>query len=579
MHLLLILLALFVPSAVVAAEEKPRLVVMLVFDQMRGDYLTRWEGLFAEGGFKRLTGDGAWYVNCHYPYAYTMTGPGHATISTGCPPMTHGIVGNEWYDRKEAKAVNCVGSDRHSQIPPPPPPKDKKKHDLKGVSPARLLAPTFADALKDQLGEDARVVAVSLKDRSSVLPGGKRPDACYWADKNGQFVTSNYYRDAVHGWVKEFNKEKFVDQWHGKQWLRLRPDLDYEKYSGPDDGKGENKGSHQGYTFPHPFTDGPKKDRANYYAAVAASPFGNDVLLALAKKAVVAEKLGSRDKPDFLSISFSSNDLVGHAWGADSQEVLDVTLRSDLIVKELLTFLDEKVGKDKYVVAMTADHGICPLPEVSRSKGLEARRVDLNKMLRAGEEHLDQTFSVGSGGPDEKKDAGKKEDANKPRESKKGEFKGKWLTTHKSLMLYFNQKYLASRGVTTEHAARVLARWMARQPGIATAYTRADLLRDDLPDEVARMTRRSFFPERSGDVMLIVERYCLLTSTLTGTTHGTPWEYDTHVPLVAMGPGIKPGVRKERVSPEHMALILSRAAGVKPPTKAAKALPQGLFAE
>src|SRR5262249_22146594 len=150
--------------------------------------------------------------------------------------------------------------------------------------------------------EEARVVALSLKDRSSVLPGGKRPDACYWADKYGQFVTSNYYRDAQHGWVKEFNQGKLVDSWRGKDWRRLRPDLDYEKYSGPDEMKGEGKGHHQGYTFPHPFTDGPKKDRANYYSAVGCSPFGNDLLLALAKKAVVAEKLGGRDKPDFLSI-------------------------------------------------------------------------------------------------------------------------------------------------------------------------------------------------------------------------------------------------------------------------------------
>jgi hypothetical protein len=163
--------------------------------------------------------------------------------------------------------------------------------------------------------------------------------------------------------------------------------------------------------------------------------------------------------------------------------------------------------------------------------------------------------------------------------SKRQDYKGRWVTIHKSYMLYLNQGYIKSKGATTEQVARALARWMAQQPGISAAYTQAELLRDDLPDEVAAMTRRSIVPGRAGDVMLVIEKLCLLTSELSGTTHGAPWDYDTHVPLVVMGPGIKPGVRKERVSPEHMALILSRAAGVKPPAKAARALPEGLFAE
>ncbi len=570
MHRILVLSALLFSPCLAVAEEKPRLIVMLVFDQMRGDFLSRWEELYVEGGFKRLTSEGAWFTDCHYPYSYTMTGPGHATLVTGCPPMVHGIIGNDWYERKEAKGVGCVSSDRHAQIPAPPLPKGKTKVDLKGVAPSRLLAPTFADALKEQLGSDCRVVAFSLKDRGAVLPGGLQADACYWADKSGQFVTSNYYRDGLHAWVKAFNESKYVDRWHGKEWLRLRPDLDYVKYSGPDEVKGEGKGSNQGYTFPHPLNDGPKNERSNYYAAVACSPFGNDLLLELAKRAIEAEKLGSDDKPDFLSISFSSNDLVGHAWGPDSQEVLDITLRSDLLVRDLLNYLDEKVGKGKYVVTLSADHGICPLPEVSRSKGIDAVRIEPSKFLKSAEEYLNKTFHVIEANANETEDEKSKDP---------DDFKGNWIIANKSYTIYLNRKYLASRELSVEKVSRVLADWIAKQPGIAAAYTQADLLREELSDEIARMTRLSFHPERSGDVMVVVQKHCLFTGYLTGTSHGSPWIYDTHIPLVAMGPGIKPGLRKERVSAEHMAVILSRAAGIQPPAKARVKLPEGLFRE
>lgn len=539
--------------------EKPRLVVLVVFDQMRGDYLGRWQDLFLAGGFRRLMGNGAWFQNCHYPYANTMTGPGHATLATGCPPMTHGIVGNDWYDRKLARSVNCVGSDRHAQVPLPlPDEKDKEKKTeppKKGVSPDRLLAPTLADAMKEQLGEEVRVVCLSLKDRSSSLPGGKQPDACYWADKHGRMVTSDYYR-AGHRWVRQFNLSGVVDRWHGKDWQRLRDDIDYVKRAGPDEVTGEGKGNHQGLTFPHPFGDGPKKERTNYYAALANSPFGNEVLLELAKKAIVEEKLGQRDKPDFLSISFSSNDLVGHAWGPDSQEVLDITLRSDRIVKELLDYLDARVGTGKYVLALSADHGICPLPEVKRSKGVPARRVDPKPWLEKIETHLDKLYP-----------AGKDE----------GESKARWVAGHNSNMLYFDRKRLARRGVAIEKAAHVLARWITEHPGFAAAYTQADLVGGERTDEFIDKVRLSFQADRSGDVMYVNSPYCFVTTYLTGTTHGSPHSYDTHVPLFVFGPGIKAGVRKEHVSPEHAAVILARSLGIKPPARARQKVPDGLF--
>ena len=554
----LALLLTLLPQPRLTAGERPRLVVLLVFDQMRGDYLGRWNDLFVEGGFRRLTGEGVWFQECHYPYAYTTTGPGHATIATGCPPIEHGIINNEWYDRKQQKLVNCVGSDRYEQLPLPIWEKDDKKKSKDGVSPQRLMAPSLADAIKDQLGEQAKVVCLSLKDRSSVLPGGKRPDACYWVDKRGRVVTSTYYRDHLHDWVKEFNASRYVEQWRDTEWYRFRPDVDYPRRAGPDDVKGESKGHEQGRTFPHLLGDGPKRKPTNYYEAVGASPFGNDVLLELTKRAVVAEKLGQRDTPDFLSVSFSSNDLVGHAWGPDSQEVLDVTLRSDLIVRDLLNFLDQKVGKGKYVVALTADHGICPLPEVSRMRGVAARRVEFKSFLKKAEEHLNNVFP-----PADLDSIGK----------------GKWIETG-GLQLYVNRRRVAARETTAEKVEAELSNWLKKHPAVAAAVTGDELLRGNAPVEFAEPLRLSYYPERTGDLMLLPRSHCLMVATyLDGTTHGSPYRYDTHVPLVVLGPGVKAGVRKDRVSPEHTAVLLARALGIKPPAKSRVVAPEGVFAE
>jgi hypothetical protein len=341
-----VLAVLLLPVPTHAADQpaRPQLVVLVYFDQFRGDYLDRWKSEFGEGGFKRLVADGAHFTNCHYPYAYTVTAAGHASVATGCVPADHGVVGNDWYDRAIGKSVNCVGSDRHEQVPARTQAgtdEDEKKGARGGVSPDRLLKPTVADALKLGTGGKGKVVALSLKNRGAALPGGKSPDACYWMDGGtGLFVTSTCYRDGLHPWVAEFNKTKPAERWHGKTWDRFRTDLDYARLSGPDDAAGEGKGAAgQGRAFPHPFEPTDPKVKPAYLSAVYTSPFGNELLLELAEKAITTESLGADDVPDLLSLSFSSNDAVGHAWGPDSQEVLDVTLRSDRVMKRLLDTL------------------------------------------------------------------------------------------------------------------------------------------------------------------------------------------------------------------------------------------------
>ena len=528
----------------------PRLAVLVVFDQMRGDYLGRWARLFGRGGFRRLTEQGGWFQNCHYPYAGTWTGAGHATVVTGCSPRVHGIVANEWYDRATARVVSCVAGDRYDMVPPPTSGKKGK-----GASPHFLLAPTLADVLKDATHGKGRVVALSFKDRSAVLPGGRHPDACYWVDRQGRFVTSTYYRDRPHEWVRRFDRPVARDRWLGESWQRSREDVDYDRWAGPDDVPGEGTGNRQGRTFPHPFRKGKKGEKANYYDALAASPMGNDRLMALACRAIEAEQLGRHDTPDFLSVSFSSNDLVGHIWGPDSQEVLDTTLRSDEVIRDLMDMLDDRVGKGRWVLAMTADHGICPLPEVSRARGRSARRVAPKPFLAAAEEHLDRRYPPG-----------------------KGEKKGPWIEKHLNHMLYLDRKRMARRGAKLEQVEAILARWAVSQRGIGAAFTSRQL-RGTLAanDPLGQKVRQSFYPGRSGDVTLVLKPYWLMTDKLTGTTHGSPHPYDTHVPLLVMGPGIRPGARQEHVSPELAAVVLARALGLAPPARAAVTVPEGLF--
>ena len=340
-----------------------KLAVLVVFDQMRGDYPARWRSLYGNGGFQRLMTEGAWFTDCHYPYGTTTTGPGHASILTGTCPDHHGIVNNNWNER--GVDVYCAASLRDTIVPPPIVAKGAKPPA--GGNPERLLSETVADVLKQTYGPRSKVFGLSLKDRSAILTTGKQPDGAFWFD--GRLITSTYYTERLErrypDWGRPFYRSSRVHQWFGTDWDRFRPDLDYARHSGPDDAPGEPANRQ---SFPHSLTGG-KTAGSAYYSALAASPFGNELLLDIAKHCIVGENLGHDSIPDLLVVSFSSNDLIGHAWGPDSQEVMDVTLRTDALLADLLRFLDARVGHGNYTLALTADHGVCPVPEQSAAKG------------------------------------------------------------------------------------------------------------------------------------------------------------------------------------------------------------------
>jgi hypothetical protein len=543
-------------EAAPAAPPRPRLAVLVVFDQMRADYLTRWQKHFSKDGFGRFQREAAWFQNCHYPYAFTLTAPGHTSLVTGCAPCKHGVIANSWYDRKSGEVVSAVRTDRFQPVPTPP-----GRLIFQGSAPIQRRSPTVGEALLGGTDGKGRVVSLSIKDRAAVLLAALRASLCAWFSTSaGTFVSSTYYGDRLPAWLSAFNRGRPADKWFDRAWTRFRPDLDYDRLAGPDDVAAEGIGFKQGRTFPHPLTGGADKITRAYYEALTLSPFGNELLLNLAWRAIDAEKLGQRDAPDLLCLSFSCNDLVGHTWGPDSQEVFDITLRSDRIMKDLLDHLDARVGKGKYLLVVTADHGVSPLPEVARARGEDAGRVPPELLTSRAEAFLNETFNKGN-----------------PRLP--------FIEAVVSEMIYLNLETLKEEKLAPAKVEAALAGWLARQSGVKAAYTRSQLGSGPIKDDpLAESVRLSFDAERSGDVMVLLKPNYMLSPPITSpkldayrTTHGTPYRYDTHVPLLVFGPGIRPGVRRERVTPLVVAAILAQGLGVRPPAHATPA-PAGLHA-
>ena len=499
-------------------QQKPKLGILLVFDQLRGDYISRWQDHFVKDGFLRLTSEGTWFENCHYPYSGTVTGAGHATLTTGATPSIHGIVGNEWYDRTEGKSSYCAGSSRWTSMPPLPEAIAAPGTTVKvrgSGTPEKLRSETLGDALKRSTNNQGKVVALSFKDRSSVLPAGMKPDYCYWFDNSsGKFHTSTYYSNKIAPWLSEFNDSKFIDQWRNKSWEKLYPDKDYKPFSGIDEQTGEGNGKNQGKFFPHPFG----KTEKDYYDALYNSPFGNDVLLELAMKAIKAEKLGKNTQPDMLLISFSSNDSVGHSWGP-------------------------------------ADHGICPLPEVSKVKGLDAGRLATDKFAKEIEAALQEKFG-------------------------KPTAPAKYLEAFSDTSAYLNYATLKANSINLDDATAYIKTWASSQPAILKAYTSKEInLASTSSDPLLVSVSKSWFKGRSGDICFILKPYYIPGAYLTGTTHGSPHSYDTHVPLLAFGGGIKNLLIKDKVSPQLAASIIAEGIGISTPASAEFTSPKEIWQE
>jgi predicted AlkP superfamily pyrophosphatase or phosphodiesterase len=519
-------------------------VLLVVVDQFRYDYLERFGELFGAGGLRRLQREGATWVEANYDHIPTETAPGHATLMTGAWPAETGIIANEWYLRDEKRRVNNVQDDTAKLI--------GGVEGERASSPRNLLASTVGDELRLASNNRSKVIGISVKDRGAILPSGRMANAAYWySSQTGLFVSSTYYFNQLPEWVTRFNAARPADKYFGARWERLAPPAEYERLAGRDDAPWE-KGSDgkTPYVFPHVVTGGADKPGRDFYDALTVSPFSNDLLVSFAEQALSNEGLGADSDTDVLSVSFSANDIVGHRFGPYSQEVMDITLRVDRQIEQLLNIVDARVGLRNTVVVFTADHGVAPIPEQANELRLPGGRVKVTEMMNAVRSRFKAYFKRPAGG-----------DENATNE---------YVQAYSNGQIYLNRPALERDGVSREEAERVAGEAALTVPGVARFFTRTQLTSAAVStaDPVARRALHGFYSRRSGDVVIIQEPFKYLTDYAIGATHGTPYSYDTHVPLIIMGGGLAPGRYNDAATPADIAPTLARLLRVQAPSNA-----------
>lgn len=511
-------LAATLAQPILWAQEPPRLVLLLSIDQMRNDYIDKY-GSHWTGGLRRLVTQGARFVQAAYPYLNTVTCAGHATMSTGTFPSTHGMVLNAWWDRAAGKEVACTDDASVQSISYHSPGAKSG-----GNSASLLRTHTFADELRGQASRPPHIVTVSMKPRSAIMLAGRQGDAVLWYESAGGFTTSTAFTDRPTPFVEAFVKANPLDL--DGEWTKLLPESDYLD---TDDAVGEQAPAGWTKTFPHAIrsktTDG--REIINW----AWTPRADAYLARFALSAVDALKMGQTPGIDYLAVSFSVLDGVGHNFGPRSHEVQDVLFRLDRTIGELLDGLDKRVGAGRYVVALTGDHGVAPVPEQAARLGLDSGRVDLRAVAARIEELLSARL-----GP------------------------GQYVSRVEYTDLYFApgvfDKLRANEAILREVIAAI-----AGVPGIARVLRSDHLMDPEASDDpVVKAARLSQFAGRSGDLVLVPKAYWLMS---TGTTtHGTYYGYDQHVPVVLFGAGIRPGRYWQAASPADIAPTLAALCGI-----------------
>lgn len=539
-----------------ARPGRPRLVLLIVVDQFRYDYLTRFGDLFAAGGIRRLMSDGASWTNANFDHVPTFTAPGHAVFMTGAMPSRTGIIANDWYEQETGKRVKSVTDDDTLAL-------GGKPGDT-GRSPRRLLCSTVGDELKSADHDRSKVIGISPKDRSAILPTGRRANAAYWfSTDSGNMMSSTYYFDRLPDWVTQFNSRRLADSWFGARWDRLLPnEREYLKRAGKDDVPWENldKSSNDTNYFPHVITGGAKSPSRPFYKALDYTPFSNDLLVAFAEAAITNEKLGAGDETDLLSVSFSANDYAGHRFGPNSQEAMDMTLRVDRQIATLLDFIDARIGLRNSLVIFTADHGAAPVPEWAAQRNLPGRRYQKETLYHLAQRALQAKY-------------GRKDH---PATDYIRNFSNKQETEYGLINsnFYLNRAALARDGVDISECERVIGEAAKQLSGVARYFTRAELEADSIPrtDVIGRRVRNGFYPQRSGDVIVVTEPYTIIfdlpddpTDPRSTATHGSPYSYDTHVPLIIMGTGFHAGRYAPAASPNDIAPTLARVLNIRTP--------------
>lgn len=527
-------------AAAAAPEGAPSLVVVIAIDQLRGDYLDKFKPHFGPGGFRLLMEQGANFLDCRYRHAITKTAAGHAVMLTGVHADLHGIIDNAWVDRETLQRITCVEDSKVNLLGLDEPAGGVRPaaQAPKGASPHQLLTTTVGDELKLRGGIKSKVIGIANKDRSAILLAGKLGDAAYWMEK-GRMVSSTHYMKELPTWVRTFNAAERVDSFFGKTWERILSVAVYDTLQGPDDAAGEGIEFGMPATFPKKLDGGAAKIGPVYYSAFDNTPFKSEVLVEFARTAVEQENLGRRGVTDLLCLGFSVNDTVGHIYGPDSHEVMDITLRTDRLLADFFTFLDQRIGLKNCTIVLTADHGISPLPErvKAMSPQVSAGRIDNVLLLKTCEDALTREFGALPEGR-------------------------RWLLVNESSVL-FQRGVLQDRNATAAAAERVVRDALLTIDFVASAYTRTDLLAGTISGPFAPATLLSFNAKRSADVYYHMKPFWV--DRKVGTNHGTPYVYDVHVPLLWFGRGVKPGRFPERVGVDDLAPTLAHILGVLAP--------------
>ena len=499
------LLVTFLAAAAILPAAPPKLVLAIVIDQFRYDYLLRFRSDY-HSGFARLLEKGAVFTDAHYMHAATVTAVGHGTFLTGATPSISGIIANEWYDRESGQTVTSVSDPATKLV--------GGNTDRAGSSPRRLLVSTVGDELKIQRGE-SRVIGISIKDRSAILPAGHMADGAYWYDDHANaWVTSSYYRGELPDWAKKLNQEQPAARYAGAKWL-------------PFDAKGDSA---------KPFCSMTKDTGVRFCGSIEATPWGNEMIEEFAERALEGENLGHHASTDVLAVSFSSNDYVGHAVGPDDPAVRDISIRTDRLLGKLFDAIDGRIGAGNTLVILTADHGVAPVPEVNQARKMPGGRLNGGELTAKITDALTKRF-----GP------------------------GKWLLASSGGMLYFNQDLIRAQKLDPAEVELVAAEAGLEQHHITRVYTRSQLVDGAVQhDEISRAFSVGFFGQRSGDLFVLQEPYYLFEAT--GTSHGTPYDYDNHVPVIFLGPGIKPGKYSTRIAVNDIAPTLAEILNVEQPS-------------
>ncbi|GAA4437064.1 alkaline phosphatase family protein [Ravibacter arvi] len=532
-----ILLLLFLSAGLVSAQPKnnpapasgdvprPKLVVGIIVDQMRYDYFYRYYEKYGKGGIKRFLRDGFTARNNHYHYALTVTAPGHASVYTGSAPAIHGIVGNDWYDPITKRAVYCVEDSTVTVV-------GSNSEGAGKMSPRNLLVSTIPDQLKVATNFRSRTIGISIKNRGAILPAGHTADAAYWFDsKTGNFITSTFYMKELPGWVKEYNDKKYPSQYAQKGWETLLPIEQYEESTADDQAWERKNTGEEKPVFPHALAG----ISGNVFGTVSSTPWGNTMVKDMGLAAIKNEKLGKNKFTDFLALSFSATDAVGHQYGPNSIEAEDVYLRLDRDFEEIFNFLDGWVGKENYTVFLSADHGVMEVPAFWNSKKLPAGTMSESSIVKTVKSAMKEAFGEGD-----------------------------FLRAAENYQIYLNHEEMDKRGISQDAVAKVIKKALISDPAIADILNLKNLNNEQLTDYQLGLYKNLVNVKRSGDLQ-IVPRPGWFPGSGMGTTHGSPYNYDTHVPFAMFGWGVKKGETLRRTYVADIAPTIAALLHTLPP--------------